>query len=128
MLLGEILVRNKAATSAQVDEALRKKDGKERIGQALIRLGFSKEEDVYKALSEQTNIPYVDLTGIEVDPNLSSSASMKTIFQRKVLPLGRANGTLRVALSDPLDLEVLDDLRLLLKAKILPVLGRPSEI
>jgi general secretion pathway protein E/type IV pilus assembly protein PilB len=53
---------------------------------------------------------------------------MKTIFQRKVLPLDRSNGTLRVALSDPLDLEVLDDLRLLLKAKIMPVIGRPSEI
>ena len=35
MLLGEILVRNKAATPLQVDEALRKKEGKERIGQAL---------------------------------------------------------------------------------------------
>src|SRR5204863_3247606 len=53
---------------------------------------------------------------------------MKTIFQRKVLPLDRSNGTMRVALSDPLDLEVLDDLRLLLKAKIMPVIGRPSEI
>jgi general secretion pathway protein E/type IV pilus assembly protein PilB len=128
MLLGEILVRNKAATQGQVDEALRKKEGKERIGQALLRLGFSKEEDVLKALSEQTRIPYVDLTGIEIDPSLSSPASMKTIFQRKVLPLDRTNGTMRVALSDPLDLEVLDDLRLLLKAKIMPVIGRPSEI
>ena len=53
---------------------------------------------------------------------------MKTIFQRKVLPLDRSNGSMRVALSDPLDLEVLDDLRLLLKAKIMPVIGRPSEI
>jgi general secretion pathway protein E/type IV pilus assembly protein PilB len=128
MLLGEILVRNKAATQAQVDEALRKKEGKERIGQALIRLGFTKEDEILKALSEQTRIPYVDLTGIEIDPNLSSPASMKTIFQRKVLPLDRANGSMRVALSDPLDLEVLDDLRLLLKAKIMPVIGRPSEI
>jgi type II secretion system protein E len=128
MLIGEILIRNKAATSVQVDEALRKKEGKERLGQALIRLGFSKEEDVLKALSEQTRIPYVDVAGIEIDPTLGSSASMKTIFQRKVLPLDRANGTMRVALSDPLDLAVLDDLRLLLKAKIMPVIGRPSEI
>ncbi len=128
MLLGEILVRNKAATPAHVDEALRKKEGKERIGQALVRLGHVKEDEVLKALSEQTRIPYVDLTGIEIDPSLSTPASMKTIFQRKVLPLDRTNGTMRVALSDPLDLEVLDDLRLLLKAKILPVIGRPSEI
>jgi general secretion pathway protein E/type IV pilus assembly protein PilB len=128
MLIGEILVKNGAATAAQVDEALRKKEGKERLGQVLIRLGFSKEDDVLKALSQQTKIPYVDVAGIEIDPTLSTPASMKTIFQRKVLPLDRSNGTLRVALSDPLDLEVLDDLRLLLKAKIMPVIGRPSEI
>jgi type II secretion system protein E len=128
MLLGEILVRNGGATAAQIDDALRRKEGKERIGQALIRLGLAKEDDVLKALSEQTRIPYVDVSGIEIDPSLSSSASMKTIFQHKVLPLDRTNGTMRVALSDPLDLEVLDDLRLLLKAKIMPVIGRPSEI
>ena len=61
MLIGEILVRNKAATSAQIDEALRKKEGKERLGQTLIRLAFTKEYEVHKALSEQTRIPYVDV-------------------------------------------------------------------
>src|SRR5262245_19794584 len=115
MLLGEILVRNRAATTAQIDEALRKKEGKERIGQALIRLGFVKEDEVLKVLSEQTRIPYVDLTGLEIDLSLSSSASMKTIFHRKVLSLDCTNGLMRVAFSDFLDLEVLDDLRLLLK-------------
>jgi len=128
MLIGEILVRNNAATAAQVDEALRKKEGKQRLGQALVRLGFSKEEDVLRALSEQTRIPYLDLASVEIDPTLSNSGSMKTIFQHKVLPIDRSNGSMRVALSDPLDIEVLDDLRLLLKAKIQPVIARPSEI
>ncbi|HVR84978.1 MAG TPA: type II secretion system ATPase GspE [Planctomycetota bacterium] len=128
MLIGEILIRNRAATAAQVDEALRKKEGRERLGQALIRLGFTKEDDVLRALSEQTHIPYLDLAGIEIDPTLSNPGTMKTIFQHKVLPIDRSNGSMRVALSDPLDLEVLDDLKLLLKAKILPVIARPSEI
>src|SRR5258708_1250720 len=128
MLIGEILVRNNAATAAQVDEALRKKEGKERLGQALVRLGFTKEEEVLRALSEQTRIPYLDLASIDIDPTLSNPGSMKTMFQHKVLPIDRSNGSMRVALSDPLDLEVLDDLRLLLKAKIQPVIARPSEI
>jgi general secretion pathway protein E/type IV pilus assembly protein PilB len=128
MLIGEILVKNNAVTAAQVDEALRKKEGKERVGQALLRLGFVKEDDVLRALAEQTQIPYLDLASVEIDPTLSNPGSMKTIFQRKVLPIDRNNGSMRVALSDPLDLEVLDDLRLLLKAKIQPVIARPSEI
>src|SRR5258708_16819187 len=91
MLIGEILVRNNAATAAQVDEALRKKEGKERLGQALVRLGFSKEEDVLPALSEQTRIPYLDLASIEIDPTLSNPGSMKTIFQHKDLPIHRSH-------------------------------------
>jgi general secretion pathway protein E/type IV pilus assembly protein PilB len=128
MLIGEILVRRGAVKAAQVDEALRAKEGKERLGQALVRLGFAREEDVFQALAEQSKLPYVDLAQVAVDPNLVSAQGLKTVFQRKVLPLDRNNGTMRVAVSDPLDLEVLDDLRLILKVRIQPVVARPSEI
>ena len=128
MLLGEMLVTRGAASREQVDEALRKKEGKERIGQALVRLGFAREESVFQALAEQTRLPYVDLTDVVIDPALVTPNAVKTVYQRKVLPLDRQNGTVRVAVSDPLDLEVLDDLRLLLKARIQPVVARSSEI
>jgi general secretion pathway protein E/type IV pilus assembly protein PilB len=128
MLIGEILVRRGAVKAAQVEEALQKKEGKERLGQALIRLGHAREEDVCQALAEQSRLPYVDLAQVTIDPNLVAAQGLKTVFQRKVLPLDRTNGTMRVAVSDPLDLEVLDDLRLILKARIQPVVARPSEI
>ncbi len=128
MKLGEILVRRGTVTPAQVDEALAKREGKERIGQAIVRLGLAREEDVLQALSEQTRIPYIDLSKVDIDATLLNQATVKTVFQRKVLPIDRQNGTLRVAVSDPLDLEVLDDLRLLLKAKIQPHIARASEI
>ena len=128
MLLGEILVQGGSVTREQIDEALRQKEGKERIGQALIRLGMASEEQVFRALAEQTRVPYIDLADVEIDPGAVNPASMKTIFQKKVIPLDRRNGTMRVAVSDPLDLEVLDDLRLLLRCRIQPVLARPTEI
>jgi general secretion pathway protein E/type IV pilus assembly protein PilB len=128
MRLGEILVRRGAVTLEQVVEALQKKEGKERIGQALIRLGHAREEDILQALSEQTHVPILDLAKVEVDATLLNPATVKTVFQRKVLPIDRHDGTLRVAVSDPLDLEVLDDLRLLLKSRVQPFLARPSEI
>jgi type II secretion system protein E len=128
MLLGEILVKRGGATREHVDEALKKKEGRERIGHTLVRLGFAREEDVLLALSEQTRVPFIDLATIEIDTSLLNPATVKTVFQRKVLPIDRNNGTLRVAVSDPLDLEVLDDLRLLLKAKIQPLIAKPSEI
>ena len=89
MLLGEILVRRGAVTAAQVDEALKKKEGKERIGQALVRLGLADEEVVLQALSEQTRVPYIDLSTAEIDTSLLNPQSVKTVFQRKVLPIDR---------------------------------------
>ncbi len=128
MLLGEILVQRGVLTDPQVQEALQKKEGKERLGQAVVRLGWAREEQVLEALSEQTRVPYLDLSGVEIDATLVPPHTVKTLFQRKIVPIDRQNGSIRVAVSDPLDLEVLDDLRLLLKAKIRPVIGRASEI
>ncbi len=128
MMLGEILVRNGAVTAAQVEEALKKREGRERIGQALVRLGYAREDDVLQALSEQTRVPLIDLSRVEIDTTLLNPATVKTVFQRKVLPIDRRDGALRVAVSDPLDLEVLDDLRLLLKSRVQPFLARPSDI
>jgi general secretion pathway protein E/type IV pilus assembly protein PilB len=128
MKLGEILVQRGAVKPPQVDEALQKKAERERIGQTLIRLGMASEEEIFLALSEQTRLPYVDLTDVDIDPSLLDPVAVKIVFQRKVLPLDRQNGMMRVAISDPLDLEVLDELRLLLKSRIQPVIARPSEI
>ncbi len=128
MQLGQILVRNGVVTDAQIDEAIRLREQGERIGQALVRLGNAKQDDVLAALSEQTSIPVVDVASLEIDAAVLDTVAVKTVFRRKVLPIGRTNGTLRVALSDPLDLDVLDELRLLTKLEIEPYIGRPDDI
>ena len=128
MKLGDILVKDSRATRDNVEEALRERHEGERIGQTLIRLGTTSEEDVYRALADQARMEYVDLTDVEVDTTIPGTAGVKTVFRRKVLPLARNNGTVRVAISDPLDLEVLDDLRVILKSSIEPVLARPTEV
>jgi len=128
MLLGQILAKNGVVTDAHVDEALRLRQPGERVGQALVRLGHAREEHILRALSEQTRIPYVDLSAIEIAPDVLGQVAVKTIFRRKVIPISRENGTLRVALSDPLDLDVLDELRLLTKCDVEPVIGRPEDI
>ncbi len=127
-MIGEILVQRGIVTREQLDQALKQKEGRERLGQAVVRLGFAREDDVLTALADQTRIPFVDLTKIEVDSSLLSQSAMKTVFRKRVLPIDRANGELRVAVSDPLDLEALDELRILIGCEVVPVVARPSEI
>jgi general secretion pathway protein E/type IV pilus assembly protein PilB len=128
MMIGQILVKSGVLVEAQVDEALKNREPRERIGQALVRLGLCREEHVMTALAEQTRMPYEDISNVEIDDAVIKQVPIKTVFQRKVLPLSRINGTLKVALSDPLDIDVLDELRLLVKCDVVPVIAKPAEI
>ncbi len=129
MLLGEILVRKGKATRADVDKALGiQKDTGERIGAVMVRMGVLKEEDVLEALSEQTRIPVIDFSRVEIDKNLFREIPSKLVHSRTFLPLRRENNTLTVAISDPLNLSSLDDLRTILGVDIKPVLARERDI
>jgi len=60
--LGEILVEAGVITDAAVDEALKQAQKEDlRIGEALVSLGLTDEEEVAKALATQHDMPYVDL-------------------------------------------------------------------
>ncbi len=128
MMIGQILAQQGIVSDAQIDEALKLREPRERFGQALMRLGFAREEQVMRGLAEQTKLPYEEIAGVEIDEAVIKQVPVKTVFQRKVLPLARNNGTLKVALSDPLDLDVVDELRLLMKCEIAPIISRPTEI
>jgi type II secretion system protein E len=128
MKLGQILVQQKACAAKDVEEALVARQPGERIGQALIRLGRTGEDAVLAALGRQSAMPVVDLTSAEVDAELIKTIPLKAIFQRQCLPLKRENGTLTVAIADPLDLRAVDELRLLLGGRVDPVLARTRDI
>lgn len=114
-LLGQILKKRGAVREGQVQEALamqRERPGVP-IGQCLVDLGFCKEADVRGALAVQAGLEIV-----EVDPRTQASevtalvdASTARTFQ--LLPLRLEANTLVVALGDPTNLSVLDDLSFL---------------
>ncbi len=128
MVIGEVLVERGKLTREELDRVLREKDPSERLGEAIVRLGLAEEDDVFRCLAEQAHLPFVEITDLNPDNELLSEVHVKTIFRRRILPLDRENGTIRIAIADPLDLEVLDELRLLLKNEVTAVVARPSEI
>jgi general secretion pathway protein E/type IV pilus assembly protein PilB len=128
MKLGQILVQQKACTAKDVEEALTARQPGERIGQALVRLGRTGEDAVLAALGRQSAIPVVDLATATVDAELIKTIPLKAVYQRMCLPLKRENGTLTVAIADPLDTRAVDELRLLLDGRVEPVLARAKDI
>ena len=111
--LGEILAGSGLVTSAEAEKAAKegKKSGK-RIGETLIEMGKATEEQVAQALATQFGLEYVD-------PNREPAASQvdmsgidqQLIRKYLVLPMGLSGGKLRLIVHDPMNLELLDNLR-----------------
>jgi len=127
--LGEILVGwNRLTPQSLADAAAYAREHNKPLGDALIELELCSEEDVYKALAAQFDMDYVDLDKLtDLRANLSLIPE-KIIKEYHVLPLGEENGTLKVIIGDPLNLELLDLLRFRLNPRIEAALAPPSKI
>jgi len=128
--LGEILISQDIVTQAQVDEALAKaKEDQIRIGEALTALGYTDSKQVLKALSAQHGIKYVDLKNEKIAQLIDKSAIDSSVMKKHlVLALGKSGSKMRVALHDPLDLEVLDNLRFRLNTDVEPLLATKDQL
>lgn len=128
--LGEILVSQGVVTQEQLDEALAKaKQEQIRVGEALTALGYTDSHQILKALSSQHGIKYVDLKNEKVAKLIDKSAIDSSVMKKHlVLGLGKSGGKMRVALHDPLDLEVLDNLRFRLNADVEPLLATKEQL
>jgi type II secretion system protein E len=128
-LLGQILVAMGKLDPNDLEMALRehRKSG-DRIGSILMKMGFSSEEDVLRALSQQLAIPYVKLSEFQIQKEVIERIPAKLVTHYHLIPVTHQDGTLKVATNDPLNIHVLDDLRLALKTEIEPVISSTKEI
>ena len=99
-----------------------------RIDSVLIEMGLLSEEQALEAFADELGMELVELGGFEVDTDVISQFPTAAIFRHEVLPLDRQNGTVRVATSDPFDLEALSELSSLSGLELDPVLARHEDI
>ena len=127
--LGEILIEWGAVKPAEVQKALEHAKTKNmRIGEALVDLKMASETQVYKALAAQHNMEYVDLEKSGIPPEAVNQIPDDIMRKYLILPLGKENGRLRIAIHDPLDLEMLDILRFRLNKEMRTVLAPKGRI
>lgn len=112
--LGRILVDRGAVPAHAVDEALalaEAGEGDRRIGEVLVALGHCTTADVAAALAEQYGLPYQVLREGDLNDAVMKLVPADLAFRHQLLPLAAADGSLTVAIADPLNLSALDDLR-----------------
>src|SRR5262245_11474631 len=116
--LGEILIKQGLVTEAQLAEAMEiQEKEKGRIGEILVKMGAITDEDMAAALGEQLGFPYYSFTASEKAELLkpAQDQSLEKVlpgdFAKKnsVCPLSKSLNTLVVAVADPLDLLLQDN-------------------
>ena len=130
-LLGTLLVQRGAITEDQLSHALaeqRRMNHTRRIGEILVGLRLVSEAELLAALSEQLGCPLVDLNAEPPDADALKIVPSEFALRHQLLPLRQADHTLTVAMADPLDIQSVDDLRLLTGFHVEPVLAAPGDI
>ncbi|NOZ63846.1 MAG: type II secretion system ATPase GspE [Caldiserica bacterium] len=117
--LGELLLEKGVITEKQLQQALeeQEKTGK-LLGRVLVDLGLVKDEDILAVLGAQTGMQEVDISNIEVSPQLLEKVPGPVAKAYKIVPLRMEGNTLLVAMGDPLNIQALDDLRFLLDCDV----------
>ncbi len=131
--LGEILLSlNDTLTQQQIDQAVAQnmeKSSSEMIGELLLKKKLVSEDQLLHALSLQSGIPMSKkLDGLEIDGELTDKIPISFAKKHLVLPYERQGNTVFVAISNPSDISVIDDLKILLQSNIKPTLSKKNEI
>ena len=127
--LGALLVRKGLLSPEQLEAALaRQKISNRRLGEELVRSGVLPERAVLQSLAESLRMPFVTIAAYQIDPRMLETIPARIVTHYNFVPLREHDGKLEIAISDPLDLHTLDEIRLLLKRPLQVMLASADEI
>lgn len=127
--LGELLIQEKLLDSEQLKSALDfHKKNDVGIGSAIVSLGYLSEEEMAQALSRQLGYPYINLDQFEVYPDVISLIPIEIAKKYLIMPIHRIRSFLTLAMVDPTDLGIIEDVRFRTGLSIQPVIASESGI
>jgi type IV pilus assembly protein PilB len=127
--LGELLKEAGLIDDFQLGSALsHQRNWGGKLGAILVEMEFVREEDVARVLAEKLRIPYANLFEPEIPETVLKAIKEDIAKKYSVIPVKKEAGGMVVALSDPLDIEVMDALRFATGLNIKPALALESEI
>lgn len=129
MKIGEILLQEGRINQQQLDHAM-EVQGREsgKLGSVLIRLGYVKEEDVAQALSKQFAYPSINLSKFDVDEKVLDLIKAEMARRHVVMPVHRIGSILTLAMADPSNLFVQEEIRFSTNLRIQAVIAPESSI
>ncbi|MFC1707997.1 GspE/PulE family protein [Planctomycetota bacterium] len=117
--LGEILMEMDLVTEVEIEESLEhQRASGGLIGEILVQIGYITDKDLLFALAAQAGMEVVDLESVEVPTEVIEMVPANYAETFAICPVAFDGQLLTVALADPLNVSILDDLRFLLNCEI----------
>jgi type IV pilus assembly protein PilB len=125
----DVLLRKKIISADQLREALQlQKSTGAKLADALVKLGYVTPSEVMQAIAEHHGLQAVDLNEVSIPPAVIELVPESVARENVVLPLAQENGTLKVIMSDPMDIDTIQKLQFILNKDIVPVLAPREQI
>ena len=127
--LGELLVEKALVTQEQLDEALEfQKDKGGLIGEILVELKYTTEDDIAKMLTAQYGFAYLPLSNYEIDQSLINLIPERVARQYCLIPIDKIGNNLTIAMSNPLNSQAVEDMETLTSCSVQTFVSTASDI
>jgi len=127
--LGELLIERGFIDQRQLDKALAvQKERGGLIGEILVELGFTKEEDIAQALTAQYGFPYLPLGNYEINAEIANIIPVRVARQYLLVPIDKIGNNLTLAMSNPLNVQAIEDVELLSGCNIQTFVSTATDI
>ncbi|MCX7747386.1 MAG: ATPase, T2SS/T4P/T4SS family [Clostridia bacterium] len=127
--LGDLLLEVGILKKEQLDKALEiQRQTGEKIGEILLNEGFVTQQDIIQVLEFQLGIPHVVLEKYDIDPTACLLIPENLARRYGLIPIQKKDGMLTVAMSDPLNVFAIDDIKIYSGMEVQPVIASLKDI
>jgi type IV pilus assembly protein PilB len=127
--LADIFIEEGYVLAAQLDEILaHRPDTTEPLGDLLVRMGVISDKQRLKSVGLQSGLPFVDLSGIDIDFEAASLISQQVALRLHALPIEVTELSASVAMRNPLDVPAIDELSELMGRDVDPMWAAPEDL
>ena len=125
----DILLREKILSPEDLDRVLEEQaSSEEGLSQILVRMGFVDEEKLASLLSEGLDLPMMNVGRFKIDPALLALIPIDILKKNQILPVSRIGENLSLAMADPSNVFVLDNIKQLTGLNVVPLVSRGKDI
>jgi type IV pilus assembly protein PilB len=127
--LGELLIKRNYITPEQLKKALEEQKLRGgRLESNLVRMGYIKEDELLSFLSAQYRVPSVKISKMEINPNVIKLVPSSISKKYFIIPINRVGPKLTLAMADPSNIVVIDEIKFMTGFNVEPVVASETEI